>query len=333
MGTGFALAPGDPVLAKSMTDGLAIVEDELRSAVEQTDEIADASSKHLIDAGGKRVRPLLVLLAAHLGDPNGREITDAAVVTELTHLATLYHDDVMDSAPMRRGGPSAHEVWGNSIAILTGDLLFARASRVVAGLGPEAVKLQAETFERLCLGQMHETLGPGADTDPVEHYLKVLADKTGSLISTAGQFGVRFSSAPLDYLPVLAEFGEKIGVAFQLADDVIDLAADGATSGKTPGTDLRDGVPTLPMLLARRAADAGDRASRDVVRLLEGDLSSDAALANAVDAMRDHPATADASKEARKWADDAVTAISPLPDGSVKQALSEFASIVVDRTA
>lgn len=333
MGSGFTLAPGDPVLAKNMTDGLAIVEDRLREAVAQTDDIADASSKHLIEAGGKRVRPLLVLLAAQLGDSRRHEVVEAAVVTELTHLATLYHDDVMDSAPMRRGAPSAHEVWGNSVAILTGDLLFARASRIVAALGPEAVLLQAKTFERLCLGQMHETLGPDDGADQIEHYIGVLADKTGSLISAAGQFGARFSGAPDYSVPILAEFGEKIGVAFQLADDVIDLTTDGSTSGKTPGTDLRERVPTLPVLLVRKAADDGDEASRHVAALLDADLSTDEALARAVEAMRAHPAVAEASRQARGWADDAVAALAPLPDGPVKDALSAFARTVVERTA
>src|SRR5690625_7430616 len=148
------------------------------------------------------------------------------MVVELTHLATLYHDDVMDSRPIRLGAPSAHEVWGNSVAIVTGDLLFARASRIVAGLGPEAVILQAETFERLCLGQLRESVGPSGDEDPIEHYLEVLADKTGSLIATSARFGALFAGAEAEHINALIQFGEKIGVAFQLADDVIDLASD-----------------------------------------------------------------------------------------------------------
>src|SRR6478672_6100802 len=151
--------------------------------------LVDDASRHLVNAGGKRLRPLLTLLAAELGDGSRREVIDAAVVVELTHLATLYHDDVMDSAPLRRGAPAAHEVWGNSVAILTGDLLFARASATVAGLGPDAVRIQAATFERLCLGQLHETVGPRPDEDHVAHYLQVLADKTASLIATSARFG------------------------------------------------------------------------------------------------------------------------------------------------
>ena len=156
---GFGLSSGGSRLADSLAPRLAVVESRLAEAVAHTDELADSVSRHLVEAGGKRVRPMLTLLAAHLGDADRPEVLDAAVVVELTHLATLYHDDVMDSAPTRRGAPTVHALWGNSVAILTGDLLFARASRVVAGLGPQAVRIQAATFERLCLGQLHETVG------------------------------------------------------------------------------------------------------------------------------------------------------------------------------
>ncbi|MGF1648151.1 MAG: polyprenyl synthetase family protein, partial [Kineosporiaceae bacterium] len=165
----------DPDLLDALAEGLAGVEARLASAVTMLDGLADTTSRHLLEAGGKRTRPLLCLLAAQLGRPTP-SVIDAAAVVELTHLATLYHDDVMDSAFVRRGVPAAHAVWGNTVAILAGDLLFARASRVCAGLGPEAVTIQAETFERLCLGQMHETVGPG-EADPVAHYLQVLSDK------------------------------------------------------------------------------------------------------------------------------------------------------------
>src|SRR6187431_605847 len=188
-----AIPLADPALADRLTERLALVEERLRDAVSQSDRLADATSRHLVNAGGKRLRPMLTLLTAQLGDGSRPEVVESAVVVELTHLATLYHDDVMDSAPTRRGAPAAHEVWGNSVAILTGDLLFARASRVVAGLGPEAVRIQAETFERLCLGQLHETVGPTDGEDPTEHYIQVLADKTGSLIATSARFGALFA--------------------------------------------------------------------------------------------------------------------------------------------
>jgi heptaprenyl diphosphate synthase len=328
----WGLPATDPALAEVLTDRLEAVEARLRDAVSHTDELADSVSRHLMQAGGKRVRPMLTLLAAELGEGTRPEVLDAAVVVELTHLATLYHADVMDSAPLRRGAPSAHAVWGNTVAILTGDLLFARASRIVAGLGPQAVRVQAATFERLCLGQLHETVGPRPGEDAVQHYLQVLSDKTGSLIATSGRFGAMFAGCDREVVDVLVAYGEKVGVAFQLADDVIDLAGDDDDTGKTPGTDLREGVPTLPVLLVRKAAARGDAESVDLVARLDGDLTSDEAVADVVKRLREHSATDAARAEAQRWADDAVHALAPLPDGAVRDALVAFARTVADRT-
>ncbi|GEL96730.1 polyprenyl synthetase family protein [Cellulomonas terrae] len=331
--TAFPLA--DPDLADRLAARLALVEERLRDAVTNVDPLADDASRHLVNAGGKRLRPLLTLLAAELGDGSRREVVDAAVVVELTHLATLYHDDVMDSAPLRRGAPAAHEVWGNSVAILTGDLLFARASATVAGLGPDAVRIQAATFERLCLGQLHETVGPRPEDDRVAHYLQVLADKTASLIATSARFGAMFAGCRPDVVATVTGFGEKIGVAFQLADDVIDLTSDGDVTGKTPGTDLRERVPTMPALLlrARAAQEGSSDEDRRLVALLDGDLSGDDDLAAAVAALREHPVVADTRARAVALAQAAVRELDPLPAGPVKDALVSFADALVDRAA
>ncbi|WDF34934.1 polyprenyl synthetase family protein [Arthrobacter agilis] len=328
---GFALIADDPDLGPSVSSCLAEVEKQLRSAISNSDPLADATSRHLVEAGGKRIRPLLTILAAHLGNPARAKVVQAAVVVELTHLATLYHDDVMDSAPYRRGAPTAHEVWGNSVAILTGDLIFARASILVSELGGEALGIQARTFERLCIGQLHETVGPRDGQDDLEHYLSVIADKTGSLVAASGQLGALFADTPREVVDVMVSYGEKVGVAFQLADDVIDVTGLKVKSGKAPGTDLREGVPTLPVILLRRAAAAGDSSAADVVALVDGDLSSDEALAEAVAAVRAHPQTQAAWGVAQQWADDAVDALRPLPDSVVKQALESFAQAVVSR--
>ncbi|WP_449385760.1 polyprenyl synthetase family protein [Cellulomonas soli] len=335
MTTALALPLADPELAARLTGRLSLVEERLRDAVSQPDQLADDASRHLVNAGGKRLRPMLTLLTAELGDGARREVLDAAVVVELTHLATLYHDDVMDSAPLRRGAPSAHEVWGNSVAILTGDLLFARASTTVAGLGPDAVRIQAQTFERLCLGQLHETVGPRPDEDPVAHYLQVLADKTASLIATSARFGAMFSGCRPDVVDLVTEFGEKIGVAFQLADDVIDLTSDSAATGKTPGTDLRERVPTLPALLLRARAARPDASPEDlrVLALLDGDLTGDDALAEAVAALRTHTVVDETRRRAVGLARAAAVGLEPLPGSAVKDALVSFAQTLVDRTA
>jgi heptaprenyl diphosphate synthase len=321
----------DRALLKALESGLEIVETHLLNATQHADKIAGASVRHLVAAGGKRVRPTLVLLAAQFGDPKKQAVIDAAVVVELTHLATLYHDDVMDDAPTRRGVPTAQMIWGNSIAILTGDLLFARASQVGSHLGEESLKLQADTFERLCLGQLHETIGPSESDDAVAHYIQVMADKTGSLISASARLGILLSDAPREYMEPMRVYGEKVGVAFQLIDDVIDISEAGP-SGKTPGTDLRAGVPTLPVLLLRKAAADGDVEAISLLALIDGGLNDDARLQEALVRLRNHPVANLAYLEAKRWADEAVVAIKDLPDGSVKNALEQFAQAVVDRT-
>ncbi len=323
--------------AEAIEEGLERVEAGLLEAMEFADDLADVTSRYLLEAGGKRVRPVLTLLTAQLGDGNNDDVIAAAQSIEITHVASLYHDDVMDEADMRRGVPTAQNVWGNSVAILTGDLLFARASRIGATLGDRALQLQAETFERLCLGQLHETIGPRADEDPIEHYIQVLSDKTGSLISAAAQVGVIFSNAPDEYRVAVAAFGERIGVAFQLIDDVIDLASEAADTGKTPGTDLRAGVATLPLLYLRKEAETDEDAAA-LLRRIELDTTSfapevdESDLTAAIAELRAHPVTARTLEEAHRWAQSAVDALEPLPDGPVKKALTKFAETIVERS-
>jgi heptaprenyl diphosphate synthase len=327
-------------LAKALDEGLEAVEAGLLEQMSFVDDLADVTSRYLLDAGGKRIRPVLTLLTAQLGGGNSPEVYSGAEAIEMTHLASLYHDDVMDEAQMRRGVPSAQAVWGNSVAILTGDLLFARASMLVAPMGERAILLQAETFERLCLGQLHETIGPRPGEDPIEHYLQVLADKTGSLIATAAQVGVMNSGAPEEYVEPVVQFGEKIGVAFQLVDDVIDLAPQPDETGKTPGTDLRAGVATLPLLYLRRMA-ATDEPSAELLRRIEHDVNTafyDEGAADseeftaAIAELRQHEVTRMTLAEAHRWASDAVAALAPLPDGPVKKALTRFAESIVERS-
>ena len=319
--------------ARALEDGLDLVEAGLLREMAFADEIADVTTRYLFDAGGKRIRPVLTLLTAQLGEGANEQVVIAAEAVEMTHLASLYHDDVMDEAQVRRGVPSAQNVWGNSVAILAGDLLFARASRLISSLGERAIVLQAETFERLCLGQLHETIGPKETDDAVEHYLQVLADKTGSLIATAAEVGVIFSNAPEEYIIAARTFGEKVGVAFQLIDDVIDLSAEQGKTGKAAGTDLRAGVATLPLLYLREQA-LTDADASDFLARLERDItgSDEAALEASIAALRAHDVTARTLAEAHRWARDAVDALAPLPQGPVKNALTRFADSIVERS-
>jgi heptaprenyl diphosphate synthase len=320
----------DKDLLAKLESGLELVEQQLIEAVKHTDPIAKVTTRHLIDAGGKRIRPTLVLLCAQLGESTQEKVIQAAVVVELTHIGTLYHDDVMDNAPKRRGVDSAHEIWGNSVAILTGDLLFARASQIVSKLGEKALTLQADTFERLCLGQLNETVGPAEGQDVIEHYLSVLSDKTGSLISASAELGVLFSGADESLREPVRKYGEAIGVAFQLIDDVLDIYSDGKVSGKTPGTDLRAQVPTLPVLYLRQDAKS-DSESAKLVEIIDAGLDDDAQLTKVIEQMRKHPATERAFQEAKRWADQAIAALVDLPAGPVREALTNFADAVIER--
>jgi len=316
--------------------GLESVDLRLERELRVADPLADASSRYLYEAGGKRVRPMLALLTAELGDGATDAVIDGATALELTHLGSLYHDDVMDAADRRRGVPSAHAVWGNSIAILTGDLLFSRASQIMARHGERAIGLQADTFERLVLGQMHETVGRQEGEDAVAFYLQVLSDKTGSLIAAAAQAGVIFSNGPRELEGPLVVFGEKAGVAFQLLDDVLDLSADPDQTGKVPGTDLRAGVPTMPYLVLGQRADQGSidlrrRIDDGVARIADG--ADPALLDDALAELRDHDATAATLDLAHAWSREAVDALAPLPDGPVREALTRFAEAVSDRSS
>lgn len=317
-------------LEVSLSAAMAEVEDLLRSQIEGNYPLVVETSRHLVTAGGKRLRPLLTLITSHFGDPRKRGILEAAVVCELTHLATLYHDDVMDEAPLRRGVESANNRWGNTIAILTGDYLFAKASDLLADLGPEAVRLQARTFERLVIGQIMETQGPQKGEDPLAHYLQVVADKTGSLIATSARFGAMTSGASAETIETVTKFGEKIGVAFQLADDVIDITSDSKESGKTPGTDLLEGVPTLVTLNVMKSTDKADR---DLQKLLSKPISDKKVVAQVLKELQNHKALDQSRLQLMQVARDARAALGPLPVNDATGALFSLCDAVVDRTA
>ena len=318
----------DEVFEASVRAQLELIEAALLKAAQADSDMVTEAAQHIIAAGGKRFRPLLVVLGSHLG-PRAAEndVVKAAVVVELTHVASLYHDDVMDEARIRRGSVSANSRWGNTVAILVGDLLFARASDIVCDLGPEFVRLQARTFSRLVQGQIAETVGPSG-MDPLDHYLRVVADKTGSLIATSALFGSKISGAAPNLQRIMADFGEQIGVVFQLSDDIIDITSD--QTGKTPGTDLREGIPTLPTLLARRSTDPADAR---LLRLLDSDLHDDAALHEVLDLLRRHRSVDQAREEVRRRAEAARSLLEPLPAGPARDALDDLCTTVVTRTA
>ncbi len=327
--SGFLALPRvDDALAREVQDNLEKVEDLLRESVASSDPLLTEAASHLLAAGGKRFRATLVLLAAHFGDPSVPDLIPAAAVVELTHVATLYHDDVMDEAELRRGEPSANQRWGNSVAILTGDYVFARASEMLADLGTEAVRLQATTFGRLVQGQILETSGPQEGTDPLDHYLRVISDKTASLIASSAEFGGMFGKVDPETIGTVTRACDALGMAFQLADDLLDVASESTDSGKTPGTDLREGVLTLPMFYALRSQDAADERLKSLLGRPLGDEEAEEALA----LLRVHPAMAEAEATLRGWADKARAELATLPESSARGAFEALCDYVVERS-
>ena len=328
---GLALPVTDEALAERLRVRMQVVEEALAEHVRSRAGFVTRAASHLMEAGGKRFRPLLVLLAAETGDhADADEVIRAACVVELTHLASLYHDDVMDEADLRRGADSANARWDNHVAILTGDFLFSKSSELTADLGPDAVRIQAHTFTRLVEGQILETVKPEPGEDPLAHYLDVVAGKTGSLIATSARYGARFGGASREVEEALTAYGEIVGSAFQLSDDILDIASESGESGKTPGTDLREGVPTLPVLMARAAADPADAR---LVALLDGDLDDDERLAEALGLLRAHPAMDEARAYVVARAAEAKALLVALPEGPVRAALEAFADVVAVRSA
>ncbi|MEY3926275.1 MAG: hypothetical protein RIS16_226 [Actinomycetota bacterium] len=318
----------DSQLEQSLVSDLKKVEDLMRSHIKGDYPLVVETSRHLVEAGGKRLRPLLTLLSAQFGDPTNYDIIKAAVCCELTHLATLYHDDVMDDAALRRGVISANKKWDNAVAILTGDYLFSKVSDMLADIGPEAVKLQAKTFERLVIGQIKETQGKSEGLSQIDHYMKVVADKTGSLIATSARFGALLSGASMEVVETLTKFGEKIGVAFQVADDLLDIASTETASGKTPGTDLKEGVPTLVTLFVMADNDPADNV---LIEKLSKPIS-DQDLAGVIQELRNHKALKKVQDYLSNVAKEANKLLVDLPNGPAKSALENLTFALVNRS-
>lgn len=320
---------GDAEFAATVRDGVGRVERLMDTELRSADEVMTESLMHLFKAGGKRFRPLFAVLSAQLGpNPDAEEVTIAGAVIELVHLATLYHDDVMDEAQVRRGAPTANVRWGNNVAILAGDYLFATASRLVSRLGPEAVRLIAETFAQLVTGQMREGRGSAEGVDPVDHYLKVVYEKTACLIAAAGRFGAMFSGADAEQVERLSRLGGIVGTAFQISDDIIDIDSDAHESGKLPGTDVREGVHTLPMVYALR--EPGPDAAR-LRELLSGPIDDDEAVAEALALLRASPGMAKAKQVLAEYAEQARQELAQLPDRPGRQALQTLVDYTISR--
>lgn len=324
--------------------GLAAVEQRLRELVEADLPFMETASRHLIDAGGKRFRPTLVLLAGMLGGaaPTDSDLVDAGAIVELVHLSTLYHDDVIDAADVRRGAPAAHKKWSNTVAILTGDFLLARASLLSAALGVEVTQIMAGTIADLCSGQIREVQGSAAGrehgmppiTSDREHYLTTIGEKTASLIASCCRLGALLSGQSREAIETLTEFGWHLGMSFQLADDVLDIASESMDSGKVPGTDLREGVRTLPVLIALEAEGPDSELARLLAHVDSGDPRADSGpVERALALLRPHPAmdlARDAARMEAKKAKRALDSLAQAPT-AVVDGLDYLSDYAVER--
>jgi heptaprenyl diphosphate synthase len=321
--------------------GMDLVEQRLRTTAAADLPLLHESAHHLLDAGGKRFRPMLVLLAGMLGGghPTDGALVDAGVVVELVHLSTLYHDDVIDGAEVRRGAAAAHLRWSNTVAILTGDFLLARASELSARLGVEVTRVMAQTIAALCTGQIREVQGSATASlhgmsgvvPGREHHLTVIAEKTASLISASCRLGALLGGLPRQAVDALGDFGHHLGMSFQLADDVLDIASESTESGKEPGTDLREGVRTMPVLYALEA----DGRDSELARLLA--QPTEEGVERALTLLRVHPGMKLARDDARLEAAKARRALDALEGQDyppvVLAGLCELADYAADRVA
>jgi heptaprenyl diphosphate synthase len=317
----------DAALEEEIRGRLDRVEEALEKAVVADSDLLSATARHLLQAGGKRFRPMLVLLAGYFGDPADPRLISGSVAIELTHLATLYHDDVIDESADRRGVPSANARWDNTVAILTGDYLFARASELSADLGPDICRLLARTIAVLCDGQIREVDASGETGQDETGYLEVIRRKTGVLIALSCRLGGMLSDAAPDHVETLDAFGESLGLAFQLSDDIMDVVSTQLELGKEPGTDLKEGVYTLPVLHALH--EGPDR--EELERILALGPPDGERLDRALEIVRNDGSIEHARGAVGEEVRRAVGLAKQLPDGAARHALIQLTRFLATR--
>ncbi|MGH2663089.1 MAG: polyprenyl synthetase family protein [Actinomycetota bacterium] len=317
----------DPSLEAGLRSRLEEVEAALAEATISEVPLVASAAGYLLEAGGKRFRPLLVLLGGHFGDPADRRLVPGAAAIELTHMATLYHDDVIDEGATRRGIPSVNARWDNTVAILAGDFLFARASQISSDLGTEVTRLLAETIARVCEGQIREVEILGRLDADEASYMEVIRRKTAALIATSCRLGGMLSGAESPVIEGLERFGHALGLAFQLSDDIMDLIAEAAILGKEPGSDLKEGVYTLPVIYA-----LNESARRDELRaLLAAGPPDDERLAAALDIVRSDGVLDRARDAVTREVRQAMAEAESLPPGRARDALVHLSGFIAVR--
>jgi heptaprenyl diphosphate synthase len=321
-----------PGLKKDIDSKLLAVENVLHEATKSHLPELQVPAQHLSKVGGKNIRPVMTILASHFGDPHSQKVIHAAAAVELLHLASLHHDDVIDEATLRRGVPSVNARWGNLMAVRSGNFLLARSAAIVADLGAEVINAHHGLMHRLIRGQAKELAGPAAESDPLEHYFEVIADKTGVLIAGAARIGALVAGADPASVDAVGAFGERIGVAFQIGDDILDITSTDGEFGKVPGTDLRRGVQTLPLLILHSSEpDSADPADTRLRSLLAGTLRSDEQIEEALTLLRGHPALEEACVRLGQLISEALAHLRLLRRGPARSAMEDLCRSVLSR--
>ncbi len=317
------IRPVIDLCANDMSSVNALIRDSLDSSVVLIRQI----SEYIIGSGGKRLRPMLVILAAQACGYQGRHHVTLAAIIEFIHTATLLHDDVVDDSDLRRGKESAHAVWGNAASVLVGDFLYSRSFQMMVGVDSMRVmEVLANTTNTIAEGEVEQLLNMHDPEVSQERYFSVIEKKTARLFEAACQLGAVLTGRD-NLETALATFGRELGTAFQVADDVLDYMADADTLGKNSGDDLAEGKPTLPLILCREQAGEEDRRLIDE-SIRNGDLGQ---LQRITSLIRDSGALDQAKKVARDRANAALAAIAPLTPSPWKDAMEQLARYSVSR--
>ncbi len=321
-----AALAGVPTLPETLLD----LEQELTRATEDAEERLRGAARHLVSSGGKRIRPMVSLLACGACGGEMRRAVPFAVAAELTHSATLLHDDVIDDGPMRRGQPASRVIWGNAVSVLAGDWLLTRALEIVAAepASPAALPALLATMRRLVEGEVSQLSLRGSFAASEKDYMAVVIGKTASLFGWSAAAGAWAAGITGEVPGALVRFGEGIGIAFQLVDDALDYAADPGLLGKRLGTDLVEGKATLPLI---RACEAEPALRERLRKLVEGEADGDGVAAEVIEVVKKVGGVETARALAREHTGKAMAALEEVPDGVHRRALREAAISLTER--
>jgi octaprenyl-diphosphate synthase len=320
-------SPLEQIFSLSATDMERVdqcIKESLNSEVVLINQIAN----YIVTSGGKRLRPMLLTLCAHACDYQGEDHIPLAAIIEFIHTATLLHDDVVDESDMRRGQQSVHSVWGNAASVLVGDFLYSRSFQMMVGLNSMRImEVLAETTNTIAEGEVQQLLNMGDPEVDQQRYMQVIENKTAKLFEAACRLGAIISGQPLEIENALAIYGNNLGSAFQIADDVLDYTGEAETMGKNAGDDLAEGKPTLPLIIAREQCDDDKRELLDNAIRYGGadDLNPILAIINETDSLTS------TMEIARVRAFEAREAVSLLPDSQWRAALEQLADYSINR--